>query len=41
MAEPLSKRERFIEMIIIINAKKHFALGELRKEFDVSKRTIL
>ena len=37
----MSKAERLIEMMITINAKKHFTVGELAKEFSVSKRTIL
>ncbi len=37
----MSKAERLIEMMITINAKKHFTAGELADEFSVSKRTIL
>ena len=37
----MSKAERLIEMMITINAKKDFTVGELAKEFSVSKRTIL
>ncbi len=37
----MSKAERLIEMMITINAKKNFTVGELAKEFSVSKRTIL
>lgn len=37
----MSKAERLIEMMITINAKKDFTVGELAKEFCVSKRTIL
>ncbi len=37
----LSKAERLIEMMITINAKRHFTVGELANEFSVSKRTIL
>lgn len=37
----MSKAERLIEMMITINAKKNFTLGELAKEFSVSKRTVL
>lgn len=37
----MSKAERLIEMMITINAKKHFTVGELAEEFAVSKRTIL
>lgn len=37
----MSKAERLIEMMITINAKRHFTVGELAKEFSVSKRTIL
>jgi len=37
----MSKAERLVEMMITINAKRNFTLGELAKEFTVSKRTIL
>ncbi len=37
----MSKAQRLIEMMITINAKKDFTVGELAKEFSVSKRTIL
>ena len=37
----MSKAERLIEMMITINAKKNFTVGELAKEFSVSKRTVL
>ena len=37
----MSKAERLIEMMITINAKKDFTVGELANEFSVSKRTIL
>lgn len=37
----MSKAERLIEMMITINAKRHFTVGELADEFSVSKRTIL
>lgn len=37
----MSKAERLIEMMITINAKKDFTVGELAKEFSVSRRTIL
>ena len=37
----MSKAERLIQMMITINAKKHFTAGELADEFSVSKRTIL
>ncbi|MDE6475857.1 MAG: YafY family transcriptional regulator [Erysipelotrichaceae bacterium] len=37
----MSKAERLIEMMITINAKKYFTVGELANEFSVSKRTIL
>ena len=37
----MSKAERLIEMMITINAKKDCTVGELAKEFSVSKRTIL
>ncbi len=37
----MSKAERLIEMMITINAKKDFTVGELAHEFSVSKRTIL
>lgn len=37
----MSKAERLIEMMITINTKKHFTVGELAEEFSVSKRTVL
>lgn len=37
----MSKAERLIEMMITINAKRDFTVGELADEFGVSKRTIL
>ena len=37
----MSKAERLIEMMITINAKKDFTVGQLANEFSVSKRTIL
>ena len=37
----MSKAERLIEMMITINAKRDFTVGELANEFSVSKRTIL
>ncbi len=37
----MSKAKRLIEMMITINAKKDFTVGELAKEFSVSKRTVL
>ncbi len=37
----MSKAKRLIELMITINAKKDFTVGELAKEFSVSKRTIL
>lgn len=37
----MSKAERLIEIMITINAKKDFTIGELAREFSVSKRTIL
>ena len=37
----MSKAERLIEMMITINTKKHFTVGELADEFSVSKRTVL
>lgn len=37
----MSKAERLIEMMITINAKKDFTVGELANEFSVSRRTIL
>lgn len=37
----MSKAERLIEMMITINAKRHFTVGELANEFSVSKRTVL
>lgn len=37
----MSKAERLVEMMITINAKRHFTVGELANEFSVSKRTIM
>ena len=37
----MSKAKRLIEMMITINVKKDFTVGELANEFSVSKRTIL
>lgn len=37
----MSKANRLIELMITINAKRDFTVGELAKEFSVSKRTIL
>ena len=37
----MSKAERLIEMMITINAKRDFTVGELANEFSVSKRTVL
>lgn len=37
----MSKAERLMEMMITINAKRDFTLGELADEFGVSKRTVL
>ena len=37
----MSKAQRLIELMITINAKKDFTVGELANEFSVSKRTIL
>lgn len=37
----MSKAKRLIELMITINAKRDFTVGELAKEFSVSKRTIL
>lgn len=37
----MSKAERLIELMITINAKRDFTVGELAREFSVSKRTIL
>ena len=37
----MSKAERLIEMMITINARRDFTVGELADEFSVSKRTIL
>ena len=37
----MSKAERLIEMMITINAKRHFKVSELAEEFSVSKRTVL
>lgn len=37
----MPKAERLIEMMITINAKRDFTVGELAREFGVSRRTIL
>lgn len=37
----MSKAQRLIEMMITINAKRHFTIAELANEFSVSKRTII
>ena len=37
----MSKAERLIEMMITINAKRDFTVGELANEFSVSRRTVL
>lgn len=37
----MSKAKRLIELMITINAKRDFTVGELAREFSVSKRTIL
>ncbi|MFJ7667592.1 helix-turn-helix transcriptional regulator [Lysinibacillus sp. NPDC097195] len=37
----MSKAKRLNEMIMMVNRKKRFTVGELAQEFDVSKRTIL
>lgn len=37
----MSKAQRLIEMMITINAKRSFTVGELADEFGVSKRTVL
>lgn len=37
----MSKAKRLNEMIMMINRKKRFTVGELAQEFDVSRRTIL
>ena len=37
----MSKTERLIAMMMTINSKRHFTVGELAEEFSVSKRTIL
>lgn len=37
----MAKAERLIELMITINAKRDFTVGELAAEFGVSKRTIL
>ncbi len=37
----MSKASRLIELMITINAKRDFTVGELAKEFSVSRRTIL
>lgn len=37
----MPKAKRLIELLMTINTKKKFTVGELAREFDVSKRTIL
>lgn len=37
----MSKAKRLNEMIMMVNRKKRFKVGELAQEFEVSKRTIL
>ncbi len=37
----MSKAKRLIELMLTINTKKKFTVGELAREFQVSKRTIL
>jgi predicted DNA-binding transcriptional regulator YafY len=37
----MSKAKRLNEMIMMVNRKKRFTVGELAREFEVSKRTIL
>ncbi len=37
----MAKAKRLNEMIMVVNRKKRFTVGELAKEFGVSKRTIL
>lgn len=37
----MSKTERLIAMMMTINSKRHFTVGELAEEFSVSKRTVL
>ncbi|MCR8848268.1 YafY family transcriptional regulator [Rossellomorea sp. SC111] len=37
----MSRAKRLNEMIMLVNRKKRFTVGELAQEFDVSKRTIL
>jgi predicted DNA-binding transcriptional regulator YafY len=37
----MSKAKRLNEMIMMVNRKKRFTVGELAQEFEVSKRTIL
>lgn len=37
----MSKANRLIELMITINAKRHFTIKELADEFSVSKRTIM
>lgn len=41
VGEKMAKAERLVELMITINAKRHFTVGELANEFGVSKRTIL
>ena len=35
----MSKTERLIAMMMTINSKRHFTVGELAEEFSVSKRS--
>ncbi|HEY8909551.1 MAG TPA: YafY family protein [Desulfosporosinus sp.] len=37
----MSKAKRLNEMIMMVNRKRRFTVGELAREFEVSKRTIL
>lgn len=37
----MSKAKRLNEMIMMVNRKKRFTVGELAREFGVSKRTVL
>lgn len=37
----MSKAKRLNEMIMMVNRKKRFTVGELAQEFGVSKRTVL
>ncbi len=37
----MSRAKRLNEMIMLVNRKKRFTVGELAQEFEVSKRTIL